>query len=133
MSTRLLQLGAAMHRSIQTVLARGLADPRIKGIITVTRVEVSPDLKEARAFVTVSPPEQEELTMHGLRSASKHIRHEIADTLTLKQTPHLRFLIDELYKKEAEVHAVLNRAMRELEASSPTTDPTPTDTSEDGQ
>jgi ribosome-binding factor A len=132
-STRILQIGATMHRSIQTVIARGLADPRIKGIITITRVEPAQDLRDARVFVNVSPPEHEELTMHGLRSASKHIRHEIADSLTLKQTPHLSFVVDEAYKKEAEVHAALNKAVRELEASSPTPEQPAQESSEDDQ
>ncbi len=131
MNTRPLQVGATMQRAIQNVLTRGLADPRIRGIITVTRVQVSPDLRGATVFVSVVPQEHEALALHGLKSASKHIRHEISDSLALRQTPQITFQLDEAYKAESHIHAVLNKAMRELETSNPSENPTTSDTSGD--
>lgn len=133
MSTRTLQIGATIQRSIQTVLSRGLSDPRIKGIITVTRVQIGDDLREAYVFVTVTPAEHEDLTMHGLRSAERHIRHAISDNLSLKQTPQLRFRIDKAFKAESELHSVLNKALRELDEGQQAQDQEPIETPEDGQ
>ncbi len=119
MSTRSLQVGATMQRAIQTVLSKGLADPRVKGIITVTRVFLTDDLRQATVFVNITPEQHEDLTMHGLTSASKHIRHEISDALALRQTPNITFKKDDAYKAESHIHAVINKAMQELDAASP--------------
>ena len=54
--------------------SKGLADPRIQGLVTITRVEVSGDLANATLYCTVTPHKQEDLAMHGLQSAANWIR-----------------------------------------------------------
>lgn len=125
MKRRTEQVASTLTRLLQERLARGLADPRVRGLVTVTRVELSDDLSRAVAKVTVMPEEHESLTLHGLRSAAAKIRRDVGERLHLKQTPELVFVVDEGMKEQAKVMALLakDRAEREARAgATPTTD-----------
>jgi ribosome-binding factor A len=84
-----------IQREISSLLARGLKDPRITGFITVTGAKVSPDLKEATAYVSIhGGDEVREQTLEGLRAAAGFLQREVAHRLKLRHTPHLRFAYD---------------------------------------
>lgn len=125
MSKRTEQVASVLERSIQQVLARGLSDPRITGLITVTRVRVSADLKEAKIAVAISGSKNPELTMHGLRAAAKHIRHKVSDAVALRIVPRFDFHADEQLRAEAEVLEALAKVRQEQELRGDTP-PTPT-------
>lgn len=107
MSQRTEQIASVIQTAVQRVITRGLNDPRVRGLISVTKVEVSPDLSDARVFVSVLPAEHSELTMHGLRSAAGHIQSEIAKEVAARRLPRLSFRLDESLKK----HAALDQAI----------------------
>lgn len=107
MTARKDQLASLLTRAMQQLLARGLSDPRVRGLITVTRVNISNDLRQATIFVSVTPEDQQELTMHGLRHASGHLRSRLADVVSLRRVPKIAFQIDRSLKKSAEVYAAL--------------------------
>ncbi len=115
MTRRTDKINATLLRAIQERLARGLADPRVRGLITVTAVECTPDLERAKVKVTVMPDEHESLTMHGLKAATGKIRRDVADKVALRLMPQLEFQIDEGLKEQAQVMALLakDRAQRE--------------------
>jgi ribosome-binding factor A len=113
MSHRPEQVAATLRRAVQAVLDRGLQDPRVSGMVTVTAVRVSPDLRSATVSVSVYPAERQELTMHGLHSAAAHIRHDISDAVGLRRTPDLTFRLDESLKKQAAVLDAIARATGE--------------------
>ncbi len=113
MRRRSLQIASNIQRELQKRLARGLNDPRIKGMITITRVELSDDLKNAKAFVTVMPDDQAKLTMHGLTSATGKIRKEVMERIHIKEMPSLRFVYDEGHKAQMEVMALLAKDRQE--------------------
>src|SRR2546429_7192755 len=74
--------------------ARGMRDPRI-GLVTITGVKMSPDLREARVYWTVhGSPEQRDHTAKGLDKARGFLRHEIGLELKLRITPNLNFVYD---------------------------------------
>ncbi len=114
MSRRHEQLAAALERAVRTALSRGLADPRIKGLITVVGVDLASDLKTATVRVSVLPEEAEATTLHGLEAAAAHVRHAIADDIPLQHTPHLRFRVDRSLKEHAAVLATINRHLKRL-------------------
>lgn len=114
MSKRSDRIASSIRRSVQGAIAKGMSDPRIRGLITVTRVEIGEDLKRATVFVSVLPADKGDLTMHGLRAAAKHIRHQIADDLVLPNTPELVFKLDQGAKQQAEVMAALARVRAEM-------------------
>jgi ribosome-binding factor A len=86
-----------VNELVRAVVAESVAslkDPRI-GLVTVTGVEVSPDLREAKVFVSVFGSEKKrEKTMAGLVGAQRHLQSRLARELTLKRTPQLSFEYD---------------------------------------
>ena len=99
-----------LQKALQEYIARGLNDPRVGGLVTVTAVRVSEDLKNADVMVSVLPEEKEELSLHGLRHASTYIRRKVGDMVALRQLPQLHFKLDRSLKKQAEVLAALAKA-----------------------
>lgn len=119
MSRRTEQLASSIHRGVQSILDRGLQDPRVRGLITVTEVRVTDDLSEAIVTVSVLPEERQELTMHGLRAASNHVRHELSDLLELRRTPRVTFKLSKALKKQAGVLRALAQVEEERQRRGP--------------
>jgi ribosome-binding factor A len=115
MTQRTEQVASTLKRAVQDVLSRGLADPRIQGLITVTRIDVSADLANATVYCTVTPHKHEELALHGLQSASRWIRRQAADKVRFRRMPQFRFRVDEKLLKQQEVLASIAEANREDE------------------
>jgi len=96
---------------------RGLSDPRVRGMVSVTRVDASPDLKQATVYVTVLPEEREKLTMAGILASTRHVQSKLRSKLTMKSVPHLKFKLDSELKKQQEVLGEIADAMRRTETS----------------
>lgn len=116
MSRRREQLASTIQRLLQQEIARGLHDPRVRGIITITGVEISDDGKHATAGVSVLPEERESLTMHGLRAAAARLRREIMGKLRTREMPRIEFRLDRSIKTQAEVLGLINKANAEAAA-----------------
>jgi ribosome-binding factor A len=113
MSRRSEQVAAEIHRGVQAAIDRGLQDPRVSGMVTVTAVEVTEDLKTAHLRVSVLPADRQELTLHGLRAAAPHLRHLMGDQIRIRQMPELVFRLDSSLKKQAAVMDAIARATAE--------------------
>lgn len=88
-----------------------LKDPRVSDV-TVTRVEVSPDLRYAKVHVSIMGDEaHERLTMKGLESAAGFLQAKIAERLELRYTPRLSFVLDLGVKKSIEVARILREVL----------------------
>ena len=88
------KLGDQIQRELSDLLARELRDPRV-GMITITSVDVSPDISHAKVFFTMLEKEKLEDTIHGLRRAAGFLRSQLARRIKLYTTPELRFEYDE--------------------------------------
>lgn len=136
MSTRNDRLTSSLEQGVRQVIARGLQDPRIRGLITVTRVEVTEDSKQATIGISVLPAEHQKLTVHGLQSAARHIRREVADLIRTRTMPEFRFVEDGSIKKQAEVLSTLAKVREELDEKGDTPDapdaPNPDDAPAEG-
>ncbi len=119
MSHRKEQLESALHRSVQTVITRGLNDPRIRGMISVTRVQVSEDRRDATIFVSVMPADKAELTLHGIKAATTHIRREAGELIDAFRMPQFTFKLDKQFQKQAETLAAIAKSRSEDPPSSP--------------
>lgn len=113
------QLSHALRAAIQEVLGRGLSDPRIRGLITVTEVQVSADRRNAGVYVSVFPEDRAELTMHGLRDAERHVRHEVGEIVRTRVMPALTFRLDDRIRKEGEVLRAINLASQDRPGATP--------------
>ena len=100
-SDRPAQVGAEIRRALQSELARGLNDPRIQGLVSITGVEVLPDLSEARVRVSVMPEERAPLALSGLRAAAGFLRRRLMDETRIHRVPRLVFEADESIKRQA--------------------------------
>lgn len=102
-----------LKEEISTIIVQELRDPRL-GFVTVTDVTLSPDLRTARVKVSVlGEPGDERKTMHALRSAAGFIQQGVADRVTLKFTPVLRFEVDESVKKSVRLSRLIRDALEE--------------------
>lgn len=111
MSHRKEQIESSLKRSIAAVISRHLADPRVRGLISITRVDVSPDLHQAQVFISVIPDKYESRTLAGLTAARGHILTKVGKFLRIRALPTLEFRIDESLKRQAEVFAAIREGM----------------------
>ncbi len=90
-----------------------LRDPRIRDV-TVTYVEVSPDLRHAKIHVSVMGDEkQQQLSLRGLQSASGFLQKKVGQRIDTRYTPRLRFLLDQGVKHSIEVTRMLSELLPE--------------------
>lgn len=95
MSLRANRVGEQMKKELSDIIGRKLKDPRI-GFVTVTGVEVTGDLQQAKVFITVlGDSRKREDTLNGLEKAKGFIRSEVGHRIRLRKTPELFFEIDE--------------------------------------
>lgn len=107
------QLASTIERALRERFSRGFHDPRIGGLITITTVKVTQDLKFADVGVSVLPAEKQALTLHGLEAAARHIRREIMDNVASRTMPDLRFIEDNSLKKQAGIMGALEKIKTE--------------------
>ncbi|MCC6283734.1 MAG: 30S ribosome-binding factor RbfA [Phycisphaerales bacterium] len=119
MNRRTSQVSSTLRAAVQEVISRGLADPRIRGLITITEVTMSDDLQQATLRVSIYPEERQELTFHGLQAAAAHIRREAGELMAIKRMPALQFRLDGSLKRQAKVLGALAQAADEHEAAPP--------------
>ncbi|NLM61041.1 MAG: 30S ribosome-binding factor RbfA [Clostridiales bacterium] len=82
-------------------------DPRVSGLVTIVRVLATPDLKQARVYVSVLDDSSADDVIKGLKSASGFLRRELGRALRLRNTPELVFIRDESIKHGAHVIGLL--------------------------
>ncbi len=89
------RINAEVQKSLANLIRGGIKDPRIAPMTCVTDVEVAPDLKTCKVYISVLGDETvRSETMEGLRSAEGFIRHHLASDLNLRNTPSLTFIAD---------------------------------------
>ena len=85
-----------VRRVLAQIISGGIKDPRISPMTSVLAVEVAPDLKTCKAWVSVyGDDDKKKETMEGLKSASGFIRGELARRVNLRNTPQLQFILDD--------------------------------------
>ena len=95
-SIKNIRINAEVQKELSVILQRGLKDPSIHKMTSVTSVEVAPDLKTCKAYVSIlGTDEEKKATMEGLKRAMPYIRRELAASLNLRNTPEITFRLDE--------------------------------------
>ena len=94
---------------MMAALLRNIKDPRMKqGIISVTAVDTTSDLRYAQVFVSAYGLDSEKEFMKGLKSASGYLRRELSHVLNLRYTPELIFALDKSIEHGAKISSILN-------------------------
>jgi ribosome-binding factor A len=101
------RVDGAVREVLGNAVTQDLKDPRV-GFVTVTEVRTSPDLRQARVFVSVfGTAEEQAATLEGLRSAHGILQARIARELRMKRTPALEFVLDDSAEKAARLEALI--------------------------
>ena len=91
-STKNNRINSEVQKALSSII-RTVKDPRVDPFTSITDVSVAPDLKTCKVYVSVLSDDGEE-TIRGLKSAEGYIRHELAREVNLRNTPELRFVLD---------------------------------------
>ncbi len=95
-SRKNIRINEEVMRELSKIIRLELKDPRIHPMTTIAGVEVAPDLKTCKAYISVLGDDKELAdTMDGLNSASGFIRRCLAQSLNLRNTPELKFIADQ--------------------------------------
>jgi len=101
-----------INEDIQRVLAsllRNIKDPRInQGMISVTAVDTTNDLHQAKVFLSVYGLQSEKELMKGLKSATGYLRRELGRSLSLRHTPELHFIHDKSIERGSKINTILS-------------------------
>ena len=107
-----------IKREVSMILREKVSDPRI-GFVSLTTVELTPDLKNAKIFVSVLGDENaRNETLEGLRSATHFIRGELGEALKLRFVPEINFVYDKSLERGSRVLTIMNRLEREAHEAS---------------
>ncbi len=111
MSHRQEQAESLIKRAISGILLRKVSDPRIRGLVSVTRIDLSPNFREATVFITVIPDKYASRTIHGLNSGTGMFQSELSKVINLKSVPKLRFRLDEGLKRDEVIFDAIQRGL----------------------
>ena len=105
-SNRIGRINEEIQRELSALIP-AVKDPRVSGMISVTAVETTPDLRYAKAYISVLDKENGERVLKGLRSAAGWLRRELGSALRLRYTPELVFQLDDSIDKGAHILELL--------------------------
>lgn len=126
MSRRTRQVGELLKEELTDIIRKEVKDPRI-GFMSITDVEVTPDLRQARVFVSVLHEEEREGTMDALTSAASFIRHHLKPRLRMRQIPFLEFRGDRSMEYAQHITNTLREIERQDAARAPKEPASPSD------
>jgi len=110
-SRRVLKAAEAIREVVSMAILTDLRDPRIEDV-TVTYVEVSPDMRQAKVHVSIMGDDaKQRLCLHGLRSSAGYLQGKIADRIDTRYTPRITFYLDEGVKKSLAINQLLQELL----------------------
>ena len=104
------RLGDLIQREVSELIRLELRDPRV-GRITVTSVDVSPDMSHAQVFFTMLEKDRLEDTLHGLKRSAGFLRSQLARRIEMYTTPELRFEYDESVERGDRLSRLIDEAL----------------------
>ena len=119
MTRRSEKVSELLRHELAQLISRDLKDPRLSGIVSVTLVETTNDLKKARVSISVmGSPRVQETAMNGIVSASGYMRHELGKRLSLRQVPDLSFVLDHSLDQAEQIYQLLDGLAEDLPGKS---------------
>ena len=96
MPRRIDRVNELLRNEISQLISREIKDPRVSGVISVTEVVASGDLRSARVYVSVMGRSADrQAALEGIRSAASFLRRELRERVNLRHTPHMTFVLDD--------------------------------------
>ena len=110
---RLGRIDEQYRKELSQIISYDLKNPNVTGMISVTKVKVTTDLKYAKVYVSILNSKNIKETMDGLKKSSGFIRSELAKRINLRNTPELIFEIDDSIEYGAKIDSILKEILPE--------------------
>ena len=108
-------VNAEVQRELSNIIRSGIKDPRVAPMTSVVAVEVAPDLKTCKAYISVLGDEKmQQDTIKGLQSAEGYIRRELARTINMRNTPEIKFIMDQSIEYGVNISRKIDEVTRDL-------------------
>lgn len=108
-SIKNIRINAEVQRELSNIIRREVKDPRIHSMTSVVSVEVAPDLKTCKAYISVLGTEEEaKNTLAGLKSGVGYIRNQLAKAVNLRNTPEITFILDQSIEYGVNMSRLIN-------------------------
>ena len=105
---RIGRINEEIQRELATLI-RNVKDPRVTGMISITGVETTPDLRYAKVYVSMLDKSDTKEVIKGLKSAAGYLRRELGHALSLRYTPELSFVADDSMAKGAHILELIEK------------------------
>ena len=114
-SIKYSRMNGEVQRELSKIISLDIKDPRIHPMTSIVAVEVAPDLKTAKIYVSVLGDKQaQEDTVKGLKSAAPFLRRELAHSLNLRNTPQLFFTVDQSIEYGVKMSKMINDVTKDM-------------------
>ena len=107
-----------MKKEISNIISNKLKNPDVTGLISVTKVKVTTDLKFAKVFVSILNAKNTKATLRGLKQSSGFVRSEVAKSINLRNTPEIIFELDDSMEYGAKIDSILKDIMKDVKPES---------------
>ena len=108
------RINEEVHRELSNIIRGEIKDPRIHPMTSVVAVEVAPDLKTCKAYISVLGDEEaQKNTLAGLRSAEGYIRRTLAKNINLRNTPEIHFILDQSIEYGVKMSKIIDEVNKE--------------------
>lgn len=109
------RINGEVQKELSQLIRQEIKDPRVNPMTSVTRVEVAPDLKHAKVYISVLGDEESQKdTLAGLKSAAPYIRGQLARTVNLRNTPELHFEVDQSIEYGVRMSHLIDEVSKEI-------------------
>lgn len=113
-TNRINRINEDIRRELADLL-RTVKDPRVQGLISITRVDTTTDLRYCRVYVSALDQSDIKEVVKGLKSAAGYLRRELGRALTLRYTPELQFMADDSIERGVRMVSMIDRILEEDE------------------
>ena len=113
-TNRINRINEDIQRELAALL-RTVKDPRVQGLISITRVDTTTDLRYCRVYVSALDQSDIKEVVKGLKSAAGYLRRELGRALTLRYTPELQFLADDSIERGVRMVTMIDHILEEDE------------------
>ena len=110
-NNRIGRIDEEYRKELSQIIGYELKNPNVTGMISVTKVKVTPDLKYAKVYISILNSKNTKETMEGLKKSSGFIRSELAKRINLRNTPELVFEIDDSMEYGAKIDSILREIL----------------------
>ena len=114
-TNRLDKVSEEFKREISMIIDRDIKNPNVTGLISVTKVKLSPDLKNARVYIIIINSKSKKNTLEGIKNATGFIRTELARKVNLRYTPNIVFELDDSIEYGDRIENILKEIMPKKE------------------